>query len=78
MRDSEESCDECPEPEVLEEYAPAVELFCCVASQWREGGHGLDYTAVESAARMLGVEDMRGTFLDLIALERAYLEARRG
>ena len=63
---------------VLPENWEALEVFSACATQWRRGGmegqmSGLDYGAVESARRMMGVEDMRDCFERVRWIERGAL-----
>lgn len=51
-------------------------LFLAMDTQWRTVGmtgvmQGLDYTAIEPTARLLGVETTPQTFLDLKVMEAA-------
>ena len=80
-RRSDRRCEECPEPELLPENEPAVELFIRSMTQWRYDTRGLplglDYAGVEAAARMLGVEDVRDAFGRLQVIEAEWVKAVR-
>ncbi len=68
--------------EVLPCNWPAVELFLAGCTQWRRSGSlgvvaGLDYPAVESAARMLGIEITPDSMRGLQIMEFEVLEEAR-
>jgi hypothetical protein len=63
---------------VLPESWPAIELFALAATQWRYAGGrpvGLDYGAIEAAARLLGHALTPEAFAGLRTMERAILAA---
>lgn len=68
--------------QILPEGADALKLFLALGTQWRFAGMdgqpvGLDYAAVEPAAKAIGVELTPERFADLRAMEAAALAAYR-
>ncbi|GAB0058049.1 hypothetical protein SIID45300_02389 [Candidatus Magnetaquicoccaceae bacterium FCR-1] len=69
--------------EVWEENFEPVNLFLLCATQWRRAGMdgipvGLDYIAVDAAARMAGIVITPRLFDDVRVMEMAALEAWSG
>ncbi len=80
MEASSLPADEPDEFELYEENLKAFEVFCSSATQWRYAGMtgvqtGLDYTAVESVMRMMGVDDTAETFKKVRLIEIGALNA---
>jgi hypothetical protein len=66
--------------ELLPENAPVFNAFTCLSTQWRmlagmAGAlyQGLDYQAIPTVLRMLGLPETPDTFNDLRAMELAAL-----
>ena len=69
-------CDECPEPDLLDENVDALRLFNQCTTQFRfgfSGPTGLDYASVRCVAEALDV-DFKQQFENIQALEREYLK----
>lgn len=74
------SCAGCPEPQILPENQVAISLFLACQTQWRcgmNGRTGLDYSGVESAARLMETPDLPDTFARLRILEAEVLRVDR-
>ena len=76
-----DECDDCDfaMPEIYEENLEAWQVYTACTTQWRYVGDlgvvaGLDYTAVESVMRMLGVEDQADCFWRVRVMESVGLE----
>ena len=72
-------CEPCPEPDLLPESLPAVELYLRCQTQWVYSGMGqrtrLDYAGVDVVARRIEADNE--TFEDLQIIERALLSVDR-
>ena len=74
-RKSDQPCERCPEPEILSENEPVLQLFSASTTQFRQGFSGptgLDYPAVKLVADSLD-QDFLTLLPGIQVCEREYL-----